>query len=83
VEIHNTGIIPWDRCDLALSENATALGWKIEAITDAQPIAPGDRVTRTITGTLPTEELQATLSVFSPTRNRTKLAEVPIGASRD
>jgi hypothetical protein len=80
VEIHNTGMIPWDRCDLALSENATALGWKIEAVTDEQPTAPGDRVTRTITGTAPatTGEIDATLTVSSPTRNRTKLAEVPL-----
>lgn len=79
VEIQNTGIIPWDRCDLALSENATTLGWKIDAVTDEQPIAPGDRVTRTITGTAPSEAIQATVSVFSPTRNRTKMAEVSIG----
>lgn len=79
VEIHNTGIIPWDRCDLALSENATALGWKIEALADEHPIAPGDRVTRTITGTAPAEAIKATVTVYSPTRNRTKMAEVPIG----
>jgi len=78
VEVHNTGIIPWDRCDLALSENASALGWKIDAVTDEQPIAPGDRVTRTITGTAPAEAIQTTVSVFSPTRNRTKMAEVPL-----
>ncbi|MBL7646644.1 MAG: hypothetical protein JNK74_10695 [Candidatus Hydrogenedentes bacterium] len=80
VEIQNTGVIPWDRCDLTLSENATALGWKIDAVTDEQPIAPGDRVTRTITGTVPSEAISATVSVFSPTRNRTKMAEVPLQA---
>jgi hypothetical protein len=79
VEIQNTGIIPWDRCDLALSENAMALGWKIDAIAEEQPIAPGDRVTRTITGTAPSDAMMATVSVFSPTRNRTKMAELPIG----
>jgi hypothetical protein len=78
VEVHNTGIIPWDRCDLALSENATALGWKIDAVTEEQPIAPGDRMTRTITGTAPATPIEAMVSVFSPTRNRTKMAEVPL-----
>jgi hypothetical protein len=78
VEVQNTGIIPWDRCDLALSEDATALGWKIYAVTDEQPIAPGDRMTRTITGMAPSEPIEATVSVFSPTRNRTKMAEIPL-----
>ncbi len=78
VEVHNTGIIPWDRCDLALSENATALGWKIDAVTDEPPIAPGDRMTGTITGTAPSEAIQATVSVVSPTRSRTKMAEAPL-----
>lgn len=80
VEIHNTGIISWDRCDIALSENATALGWKINTVTAEQPIAPGDHVTRTITGTAPATpgEMDVTITVFSPTRNRTRLVDVPV-----
>lgn len=81
VEIHNTGMIPWDHCELALSENATKLGWKIEPALDEQPIAPGDHIERIISGTAPVEKVEATVAVYSPTRVRAKLAEGNLGTA--
>lgn len=79
VEIQNTGIIPWDKTDVLISDNPMELGWMIESMEEVT-IAPGDRTTLTIKGNplAPGSEIDVSISIISPTRNRAKLAEVPV-----
>ena len=77
VNVHNTGFIPWDECRIGLPDNAKALGLTLEPLPADQVIAPGDHVTRTLSGAAPEApgEIDLTLTAYSPTRNRMKIGE--------
>lgn len=79
LEIQNTGIIPWDRTGVLISDNPMELGWMIEPMKEVT-VAPGDRTILTIDGKplAPGSEIDVSISTTSPTRNRAKLAEVPV-----
>jgi hypothetical protein len=80
VEVHNVGMIPWDDYRVGLSESVSALGMPTSSPQSGLVLAPGDRKSITLTGVAPEEpgEIEATVTVYGPTRNHTKMAEAKV-----